>query len=391
MYGVFDPNNASLEWYDPNSVQLSGDAEGLMLGEHIFVGDDYTMVIGASELAESASVTVAANELSTDSDNLADPMIFSEQEVEAALAHNELEVTDSENDDDDVDYDSVYYKGSFAVDPSAKLKDGVRLIDNKPVVTGSRLLFATEATIQSYCLIQEVQFNDRKILVAFLKPEKVKQVFYPLTRAQGLQQIYDIAQRLNQLPGTKGIPALAAACHINGECGYGNLSGIGAYGNLGNFQYDLISNAKAINKKWPFIMKGSDVKPVEGKDVRYMTGNVVHDDLEQAVHNYIRWMYKSQRAYWKSFYKTFATARNKAEYVEAFMLDLAARGYFTGTVSLSKEKWSEIVGNFANLIEFTGWIEDFNLIKGKLQSYFDSNANTPKLAAEMRSWFTTLS
>lgn len=382
MYGVFDPTNPAIEWYDPNAVKLSGDADGLMVGEFNFIGDEYAPTVGATEVAESLSI--ATNELSTDSDNYADPMIFTEEEVSNALAHNELEATDSANDDDDVDYNSAYYKGSFAVDPSAILKNGIRLINNEQVVTGSRLLYATELTILSYCNIEEVQFNNRKMKVAFLKPEKIKKVFYPLTRAQGLQMIYDIVKRINNLPGTKGIPALAAACHINGECGYDKLTGIGAYGNLGNFQYDLISNAKAINLKWPFIMKGSDLKPVAGKDVRYMTGNVVHDDLEQAVHNYIRWMYKSQRKYWMSFYKTFTEVKDN--YVEAFMLDLAARGYFTGTTSLSKEKWSEIVGNFANALEFSDWKNDFKLIAGKLQAHFDTNS--PKLAAEMRSWFT---
>lgn len=378
MKTTFNPNNANIEWFDPNSTKID---DNLYYGEVVFLGDAPQAMVNA--VKTSGEVLIAGNEISSDSDNLADPMIFSEEEVEQALAHNELEVSDNSSDDeDDVDYNSVYFKGNFTPDPSAQVTNGIRMIDGKPIITGSRLLYATEATINAYCDLEEVQAHGKSITVAFLKKSKAKKVFYPTTREQGLRQVYDLMRSHNKLSGVKGLPALAAACHINGECGYGSMTGIGAYGNLGNFQFDIISNAKAVNRKWPFIIKGFDTKPVEGVDIKYLTANVYHDDLSMALKNYTRWMYSSSRKYWQSFYKTIQDS--PAAYVEAFMLDLAARGYFTGTVKISKEQWSKTVSKFAHLITDSDWKEDFREISSKLQAYFDANA--PKLAAEMRSW-----
>lgn len=380
MKQTFNPNNPNIEWYDPASSKID---DNLFYGEVSYIGDEHQVLVGGTVMAESISVTIGQNELSTDSENLADPMIFTEEEVEAALQHNELEVSDNgTSQDDGVDYESAYFKGEFAIDPTAIIRNGIRVLNGVEVVTGSRLLYATEATITAMTDIQVVTFNKKQISVAFIKPSKAKKVFYPMTREQGLVLIFTSVKRINQLGGVQGIPALAAACHINGECGYGKLSGIGAFGNLGNFQFDVISNAKSINKKWPFIMKGRDTKPVDGKDISYTTVNPYHDDLDQALRNYIRWMYSSSRKYWKSFYSKFNG--NPQVYIEQFMLDLAARGYFTGTVAISKEKWSNIVSSFVNQFEASDWEADFNLISSKLLQYFE--ANSPKLAAEMKSW-----
>lgn len=378
MKQTFDSNNPNIEWFDPDSSFIEN---GLRFGEVVYRGDSYEGVqLGASQI-------VTAIEQSTDSDNLADPMVFTEEEVEAALAHNELEVTDTTSDEDGVDYDSPYFKGSFANDPTAQIVNGVRNINGTPIITGSRLLYATEATIEAFCNIEEIVSNSKRMKVAFIKKEKIKKIFLPSTRAEGLSIIYEKMRLINIRTGVQGLPAMAAACHINGECGYGNLSGIGAYGNLGNFQFDVIANAKAVNLKWPFLIKGSDTKPVDGVDVKYLTANVVHDDLDMALMNYTRWMYSSFRKYWKSFYST-KTASSK-DYINAFMLDLASRGYFTGTVEITKEKWSSIVATFVQQYNFENWEEDFELISSKLLSYFDTSA--PKLAAEMRSWMQNAS
>lgn len=378
MKQTFDPKNPNIEWFDPNSSYIE---DGLRFGEVVYRGDSYDGIItGASQI-------VTAIEQSTDSDNLADPMIFTEEEVEAALAHNELEVVDTTTDEDGVDYDSPYFKGSFAVDPSAQIINGMRHINGMPIITGSRLLLATEATIEALCNIEEVVSNGKRMRVAFIKKEKINKVFLPSTRAEGLALIYERLRMINKQDGVQGIPAMAAACHINGECGYAKLSGIGAFGNLGNFQFDVIANAKAVNLKWPFLVKGTDTKPVDGVDVKYLTANVVHDDLDMALRNYVRWMYSSFRKYWKSFYST--KNDSSKNYINAFMLDLASRGYFTGTVEISKEKWSSIVATFVQQYNFENWEEDYNLIASKLLSYFDASA--PKLANEMRSWVSNAS
>lgn len=374
MKQTFDPLNLNIEWFDPNSSYLE---DGLRFGEVVYRGDAYDIAaLGAAQI-------VTAIEQSTDSDNLADPMIFTEEEVEAALVHNELELTDTTTDDEDgVDYESSYYKGSFAIDPTAQIVKGIRQIQGIPLITGSRLLRATEATIEAFCNIEEIMSNGKRMRVAFVKKEKIQKVFLPETRAEGLALINESMIAINNQLGIQGLPAIAAACHINGECGYGKLSGVGAYGNLGNFQFDVIANAVAVNLKWPFLIKGSDTKPVDGVNVKYLTANVVHDDLNMALKNYVRWMYSSFRKYWKSFYSTKNSSAKS--YINAFMLDLASRGYFTGTVEISKEQWSGIVATFVQQYNFTGWEEDFNLISSKLLDYFDANA--PKLASEMRSW-----
>lgn len=204
--------------------------------------------------------------------------------------------------------------------------DPVTVDSNAQIITGKAVVNGTYSVVDGYKVFV-ANIGERTPIINFASK---LEMFNAITA----QMPIDVVE-ITELP-----PALMVT-HIIGENGVkGKYAG--HYGNLGNFQFYPTKSKDVrddVKKNWDYITMGSDVT-YEGK--KYVTFNPGFLTMKSAVKWYIEKMYSSSRKFWMSFVVGIA---NFAEFsqpiAESFIMDLYAKGYFTGTPENPADKYAK--------------------------------------------------